>query len=144
MKTPEELNRINAKHHRAEQERVQRLLDSPPHPLSEDALWLAEWWKGQAASPPDLAKLVEDLRRQNDFPDAIRAAQTSAAGSMKGQAAREKVLALWDNEWTGNRENAGAFAQWAFARLGGEYDAAGKKPGKVPSERTIRKWINEK
>ena len=141
--TPEELNRINAEHHKAVQERVQRLLDNPPPPLSEDALWLAEWWKGQAAAPPDLAKLNADLQWQNNLPSAIQSALTSAAGSNKGRAAREEVLALWNDEWTGSRKNAGAFAKWAFARLGGKYGAAGEKVGNAPSERTIRKWINE-
>ncbi len=73
----------------------------------------------------------------------VDAQRSGKAGEKKGKKALEEVLALWDNEWSGSKANAGAFARWAFRRLGGSYGPNGEKVGNTPAEKTIRKWINE-
>lgn len=166
--TPEELNRINAEHYAqrqaAEEQRIAEKLeraaklaaaglgDDPAFQADVDveAALLSEAQAQvdaeageRAAARAVLDKM--DMERQaldEAAQDAIHTRQ-SAAGSKKGQADRLKVLELWDNEWKGKRETTGPFAQWAFARLGGEYSAAGEKAGGAPTDRTIRKWINE-
>lgn len=77
------------------------------------------------------------------YADIVSAQRSGKAGGNKGKKAREVVLELWDNEWSGSKRHAGDFARWALIQLGGDYDKDGNKVGKVPSDRTIRKWINE-
>lgn len=164
--TPEELNRINAEYwakrqpadEKALAEKLERAAKLLAAGLGADPMFQADvdvdveaaLLSEAAAEARELAAAravldkmdMEREERELAVKDAIQHRQ-SKAGRSKGQDARLEVLALWDDEWKGIRENSGAFARWAFARMGGEYSADGEKAGGSPAERTIRKWINE-
>lgn len=97
---------------------------------------------GEYIEQGEYPELVRDFVMM-DVGSANAASEAGAkAGSAKGEANRERVLKLWD-EFLGPKNNAGAFAAWAFKKMGGHCNVEGNKSTpEVPSDRTIRKWVN--
>lgn len=98
------------------------------------------------------AKHIDDDEYLNKLPlpivkwasMTVQAKETaSRGGAKKGKAPRDKTIEAWEqSEYINKPNQASAFAEWYFKKLGGVLDENGKKATpKIPSVRTIAGWV---